>query len=241
MTQSDVNARRVVVDNGAMTDPDALDVTPEPEDVTLPEPSPGETREYRTLAQGVLTPRQRRLTQLAAQGMSNASICKELGYSGSRVSILLKDPTIANEVARMQERIFEETIAARLKALADPALDVIQGVLTDRTNRVKVSEKLQAAIWAIEKVDGKAIQKIEGGAGLLSQLMDRLPQPKQNVVINNIQTNNYGAGDSATDVSDTSAKPETQAQEVLLLAEPEESEEDSLTDWMTEFDSGVLK
>lgn len=134
----------------------------------------GESPEYRTLAHGHLSPRHRRLCFLAAQGKSNQEIGQELGYADSRVSILLKNPYIVDEVTRLQERIFEETIGARLKSFAEPALANIQMILTDRTNRVKISEKMALSQWVIEKLDGKATQKIEAGENLLASLMDRL-------------------------------------------------------------------
>lgn len=130
--------------------------------------------EYQTLAQGFLSPRHRRLAQLAAEGKSNASIAEELGYCGSRISILLKNPHIALEVRRLQDRIFEETIQTRLKTFAEPALNNIHMILTDRTNRVKVSEKAEMSKWVIEKLDGKASQKFDVGENLLGVLMDRL-------------------------------------------------------------------
>jgi len=133
---------------------------------------------YQTLAQGILSPRHRRLAQLAAEGSSNADIGRELGYVDSRVSILLRNPHIRAEINRLQERLFEETIQSRLKALADPAISNIEQILKDRTNRVKVSERLDAAKWVVEKLDGKATQKTDIGENLLSVFIDKLDAKK---------------------------------------------------------------
>lgn len=133
-----------------------------------------EHTEYHTLAQGFLSPRHRRLAQLAAEGKSNAVIAEELGYVGSRVSILLRNPHIALEIRRLQDRIFEETIAGRLKSFAEPALNNIHMILTDQTNRVKISEKAEMSKWVVEKLDGKATQKLDVGENLLGVLLDRL-------------------------------------------------------------------
>ncbi len=133
-----------------------------------------EAAEYRTLAQGFLSPRHRRLAQLAAEGRSNASIAEELGYVGSRISILLKNPYIAAEIARLQDRIFEETIQSRLKTFAEPALNNIHMILTDRTNRVKISEKAEMSKWVVEKLDGKSTQKVDIGENLLGLFLDKL-------------------------------------------------------------------
>lgn len=190
-----------------------------------------ESSDYRTLSQGFLSPRHRRLALLAAQGKSNAEISAELGYSDSRTSILLKNPYISDEIAKLQERIYEETIGGRLKSFAEPALNVIQQALTDRTNKVKMGEKIQVAQWVIEKLDGKAAQKIEAGENMLKVLMDRLDAAKTSSrpVIQVTQNITHNHPDSDTlDVT-----PEAQKQ-----IEAPKSEEDLLTDWVTDWTEG---
>lgn len=184
--------------------------------------------EYDTLAHGLLSPRHRKLAQLAAGGLSNADICKELGYSPSRVSILLKNPYVSREVARLQDRIFEETIQARLKGFVEPAMNNIHNILTDTTNRVKVSEKMEMSKWVVEKLDGKAIQKHDIGENLLGVFLDRLDARRLNP-----------AQEQERQVLDVSASP------TLALAEsppPVEEEKaktppisDELADWVRDF------
>lgn len=144
----------------------------------FPEPSDGGDAGYATLANGVLSPKHRRLCQLSAAGSSNAKIAEELELTGNRVSILLRNPYIADEIRRLQERIFEETIKTRLKAFAEPALNNIQTILTDTSNRVKVSEKADMSKWVVEKLDGKATQTNDIGENMLSVLLDRLDARK---------------------------------------------------------------
>lgn len=201
---------------------------PAPEFELLPEPEAERAeKDYRTLAHGQLSPRHRRLAFLAAEGKSNADIAKELGYSGSRVSILLKDPFVAVEVQRLQEKIFEETIGQRLKGFANASLDVIQQVLNDRTNKVKMSEKITVAQWVIEKLDGKATQKIEAGENMLAALMDRLDANKTRPVVQ--ITNNFGpAADLSIDVSPDAPKQ--------LQTPAAKSEEDVLDDWLKDWE-----
>lgn len=137
-----------------------------------------ETVEYQTLANGVLSPRHRRFAQLAAAGKSNKEIGAELGYVDSRVSVLLRNPHIAQEIRRLQDKIFEETVKDRLKALNEPAINHMKMVLEDKTNRVKISEKTDVAKWVIEKTDGKAAQVLDVGQNLLGVLLDRLDAQK---------------------------------------------------------------
>jgi hypothetical protein len=173
---------------------------------------------YRTLAQGELTPRHRRLAQLAAQGLSNKDICAELGYSDSRVSILLKNSFIAAEVRRLQDRIFEATIKDRLKGMGDAALNNIEMILNDRTNRVRVSEKAAMSQWLIEKLDGKATQTHDLGQNMLGVLMDRLDAQRSAPI-------GATAPRDVTPLLGESTEPRPR------------TEEDELTDWVTSFNS----
>lgn len=176
--------------------------------------------DYDTLANGILSPRHRRFAQLAASGSSNSAIAKELDYSDSRVSILLRNPFIVREIRRLQDRLFEETIQARLKGLVDPALNNIEEILKDRTNRVKVSEKFEASRWVVEKLDGKAVQKTDIGENLLGVLLDRLDA--------------RGPGPASRPVSG----PTDINAEVKQLAAPQaEPLSDELADWVADFRS----
>lgn len=194
------------------------DVTP-PDSPDLPQTE--ESVDYQTLAHGVLSPRHRRLCQLAAMGSSNASICKELGFSSSRMSILLKNPYIAAEVRRLQDKIFEGTIQERMKALTDPALNNIEMVLKDRTNRVKVSEKLSASQWVIEFNGGKPVQKVDIGENTLSHIMDKLDAIKTQARSREVSS----AGDGSPDI------------EMKALPEAPKPEEDALTAWVLDFNA----
>jgi DNA-binding CsgD family transcriptional regulator len=127
---------------------------------------------------GSLKPRQRRLAQLLAEGKTNSEIQKELGYSPSRISILQNNPHIRAEVARLQDRLFEASIEQRLKDFNTAALDHVEFVLKDRTNRVKVTEKNEIAKWVIEMQKSKAPQVHDIGQNLLATLMDRLDAKK---------------------------------------------------------------
>lgn len=214
---------------------DSSETADDADDKNTPDPqNEVDSEGYRTLASGELSPRHRRLAFLAAQGKSNKEICEELKYSDSRVSILRKNPHIASEIARLTERIYEETIGTRLKSFAEPALNVLERALTDRTNRIKESEKIDVAKWVIEKIDGKAAQKIEAGENMLAVLMDRLDAAKTSRPVVNVSLNVDNRGQNVTpyiDVTPTSAaKPP--------LLEAQKTEEDLLADWVTDFTGG---
>lgn len=197
-------------------EPDSVDDSPSPEEQH-------ERKEYATLAHGVLSPRHRKLAELFAQGLSNADVAKALGLSGSRVSVLKNNSYIAEEIRRIEERIYEDTVANRLKNLADPALSHLESVLKDRTNRVKSIEKTDVAKWIVEKVDGKAAQKIDLGASMLGGLLDRLDAMK---------SAGRSPEESAIDVTPRASLPEGQASTEAVQNSPVS---DELKDWIDNF------
>lgn len=132
----------------------------------------------RLLGPGALSPRHLKLAEYAAQGKRQKEIAELTGYTQSRVSILLSNTRIRAEVLRIQERIYEDTIGGRLKKMSDPALAIVEKILTDRTNRVKISEQADMAKWVLEKLDGKATQKFDVGENMLGLLMDKLDHMK---------------------------------------------------------------
>lgn len=190
---------------------------------------PTERAEYQTLANGHLNPRHRRFAQLVAEGKSVAEIRAELGYSDSRISILKRNGLISAEVARLQNRIFEETVQSRLKTFAEPALNNIQSILTDRTNRVKTSEKMALSQWVVEKLDGKAASKVDVGENLLGVLMDRLDARRTSGASAPVP----GSGPETIDV--TPARPSPDPTQPRLVAASAETSE--LDEWIREFAS----
>lgn len=188
---------------------------------------------YQTLARGFLSPRQLRLCQLAAQGKTNAEIAEALSYTPARVSILLRDTYIIGEITRLREKIFEESIGSRLKDMGDLSLNTLRAVLNDHSGRVKTSEKISVAQWILEKIDGKAIQRIDAGENLLAALMDRLDAVRvsgPSIGSVNITQNilNQGGAPQAR-----LSSPSDLVQEARNAAPP--SEEERLTRWVDEF------
>jgi len=169
-----------------------------------------------TLSNGVLTPRHRRFCQLAASGKSNNDIGAELGYTAAWTSTLLKSPYIADEIVRLQDKLFEDSIGSRLRSFAEPALQKLEECLKDKKNIYKKSEQLDIAKWLVEKLDGKATQKHDIGENVLGVLMDRLDGMKQSgkIFATDRQLN-------APLRTVTETKPRT--------------EEDLLEDWVTDY------
>ena len=140
-------------------------------------PSPG-TLDERSwgdrLLDGPLSPKHKRVAELFAQGKSNKEIIDEMKMSPSWVSILKSNAKMLDEVERIRQRIYEDTIGNRLKKMAEPALVLLEDCLTDRDRNFKKSEQLDTAKWLVEKIDGKAAQKHDIGENMLGILMDRV-------------------------------------------------------------------
>ena len=125
-----------------------------------------------------LSARHKKLAELVATGMKPGDVARELNYTPSRISILLSNSRIRDEIELARDRLYEDTIAARLRKLGRPALDEIEKCLTDRTGRYKEEIKQSTARWVVEKIDGKAAQKLDIGENMLGVLMDRLDSIK---------------------------------------------------------------
>lgn len=121
-----------------------------------------------------LNPRHRRCAELILQGKSDEEIAKTVEYSTNYVAQLRKHPLIVHEMRLIKSRAYEETVATRLKRMSEPALSLIEECLRDKRNRFKDSVRIDTAKWLVEKLDGKATQKVDVGENLLGVLMDRL-------------------------------------------------------------------
>lgn len=176
---------------------------------------------------GPLSPRHRKLAELAAQGLPNKLIAEQLGYSGNHVSILLTNTLMKDEVARIRERIYEDTVASRIKRMAEPALAEIEKCLNDKTNRYKEPLKVETAKWLIEKIDGKAVQKHELGENALGSIMDKLDALKL-------------SGKSLSDLRTVTPTTEPLVLDVQKSPgpAPEPTESDHLAEWVSQFTSG---
>lgn len=178
------------------------------------------------LVKDVLSPRQRKLCELAAQGYSNRKIAQTLGYTDSRVSILLGNIKIQEEVNRVREKIYQDGIGKRIKELGALAADELEKCLTDTSNRYKESIKVDVAKFIVEKIDGKAVQKHDIGENMLSVMMDRLDSLKS-------------AGQTEIPAIEVEALPAAEADIPAEEVQPRsKSEEDLLRDWVINYESG---
>lgn len=118
--------------------------------------------------------RYREIARLHALGKRNNEICEILGYSQTRMSLILAKPFIQTEIARYRAKLFDGDVQAKIKEAALDGARYIHNVILDEN--AKESTRLDAAKWANEKVHGKARQEVNVESGTLSQFMEMLKE-----------------------------------------------------------------
>lgn len=126
---------------------------------------------------GALSARHREVARLIAKGWRNKDVCLRLGYTPGRISILMRNPKIREEILRFQDRIFDKELSGRMAEIGPDAMDVIEQAIRSET-LLKPSERVETAKWAMEKLTGKAVQKHELESGTLGRLIDKLDSMK---------------------------------------------------------------
>lgn len=169
-----------------------------------------------------LSPRHRRLAELAAAGIKSGKIAQELGLTPARVSVLLSNTMIKKEIARLQERMFEEGLSERMKRLGHSALDIIDEHLNP-DSQTKPQLRAETARWVLEKLTGKAVQTHDIGENMLGVLLDRLDGMKQAGEVLEIPALAGRAGTPAMS---------SEAPEEVTAPDPLSEERAKLSDWV---------
>lgn len=150
--------------------PGEYDTPPTFDDELIPEdpaaPSLGIINRYREVA------------RLNAMGWTNNAICAHLGYTPSRLSVILHDPFIQSEVRKWRDRMVDEDAIGILKQASTDAAQLIhRKILNPRT---KDTVAMDAAKFAIEKTHGKARQEVSVESGSLNMFTEMLKQMRSN-------------------------------------------------------------
>lgn len=165
------------------------------------------------------------VAELAAQGIIQKEIAIRTGYDESQVSRIIRRPEVKKEIQKYRERIYEDTVSARIRNLANPALDVVENILHDGeaegdARQFSPDQQAVTARWAVEQAHGKAIQRhqnIHEAGGSLVAMMDRLDA--------------LMSADRERDVTPKAIDMKSPAIEAPI------SEEDKLRDWALRFSS----
>lgn len=117
--------------------------------------------------------RWRAIARLNALGLTSGQIGRKLGYSPAGISLALQKPWVQAEVTRYRE-LFEADIAARTRQAAEDGIAFIHETI--HNDKAKVSERLSASQWAVEKHSGKARQEVTHESNTLTSFMQMLAE-----------------------------------------------------------------
>lgn len=162
-----------------------------------------------------LSARHKELARLLFLGKTQVEITAALGYTQPWISRLSQNYMIKEEVERLREKAFQATVSERLKDLGPEAMDAIEEGI--RSPDMKLKDRTELAKWVVEKLDGKAAQKVDINADVnIGVFMDKLEQLRD-----------------AGQVLDVTPKPALPPSETSDANEaPEETEVDPLAEWL---------
>lgn len=114
--------------------------------------------------------RYRELARRHAYGQTNRQIAVALGYTDSRVSLILLDPFVQSEIARHRDSFFNGDANVIMKETSVQAARNLQSIVNDPSHK----KHFEASTFVAEKVTGKARQEITVESGTLTGFMDLL-------------------------------------------------------------------
>lgn len=118
---------------------------------------------------GVLN-RYREVARRAARGERNVDIAAALGYTQSRVSIIMRDPFVQAEIRRCRDALMETDAMGRLKLAAPDAAERLHRAVRDPKDK----GGLEASKFILEMTYGKPKQAVSVENGSLSAFTEML-------------------------------------------------------------------
>lgn len=166
-----------------------------------------------------LTARAKEACRLIAMGWQKPDISKKLKYSESYLANATQYPRWRAEIARFQDRMFEQDVMTRLKDLGGPSVDVIEELLHDPA--ISALKKADKAQWVIEKLTGKAKQEHSVESNTLAAFTEIARQMLQ-------------SGEKLDDIDVTPQTREVIAASGQTVQIPAVSTESKFTKWVDE-------
>lgn len=101
------------------------------------------------------------IAHMAASGMSQRKMAQDLGATDGTISIILSKTKVKERVHALQEKYWGGNIEKRFKQAMPKAMDVVNEAIDNTNGQFKPKERLDASIWLLEKMTGKAKQEID--------------------------------------------------------------------------------
>jgi len=134
-----------------------------------------ETESPEAPSRGIIT-RYREIARLHAFGKTNNEICALLGYTPSRMSIILTNPFVQEEIQKWRDQLVDDDAIGIMKNAARDGARRIHAFILNPKTRDTVA--MDASKFAVEKTHGKARQEVSVESGTLSTFMDMLKEMK---------------------------------------------------------------
>lgn len=166
-----------------------------------------------------LKARAKEACRLLALGWTRQDVGKKLKYSDSYLLNAMHYPRWRAEIARFQDKMFEQDVMTRMKDLGGPAVDVIEELIHDPA--VSALKKADKAQWIIEKLTGKAKQEHSVESNTLAAFTEIARQMLQ-------------SGEKLDDIDVTPQTREVTAASGQTVTLPAVSTESKFTKWVDE-------
>ena len=117
---------------------------------------------------------------MAAQGIGQTVIAKELQYTEKQVSVILNKRSVQDKIESIRrEFLGTNQLEKKFASVAPKAAEYFAKIITGE-EVVKSSERIDASKWMLEQVVGKAKQKVDvEGETTLLQVMRALDEQKE--------------------------------------------------------------
>ena len=114
------------------------------------------------------------LIYMAASGATNKRIADDLGYTQSRISIILSKPEIKAKIKAVQQSLWGENADRRFSQLLPSAIDVAEEVLNNPNERSNL--RVDVAFRLMDRALGKPKQEVTVEGNLIADLIHKLDQ-----------------------------------------------------------------
>jgi len=113
------------------------------------------------------------LIYMAASGANQKAIAQDLGYTQSRISIILSKPEIKEKVRAVQAELWGGNAIKRFENLLPQSIDVLAHVVREGSTE-STKDKLSAVKEINDRALGKAKQSVTVEGNLLADLIHKL-------------------------------------------------------------------
>lgn len=124
------------------------------------------------------------LIYMAASGATNKQIADDLGFTQSRISIILSKPSLKEKVRKVQEELWGDSAEKRFKNLLPKAIDTWERILNDTSEKSALQSDVASKV--ADRVLGKPKQEVSVAGNLLGDLISRLDQQQTRDVTDSV-------------------------------------------------------